>query len=114
MAEEISSSPTVSESASAWDALSQGEVEYSSMTLQAIIEDAPGSGAAHDGVADGITSALGAWDDVLSRDAQALLQIGSTLGDADRALADSILGGSLSAALEERHDRGVPGKPQVM
>lgn len=112
MAEEISSSPTVSESAR--NALSQGESEYSSITLQAITEDAPGSGAAHDGVADGITSALGAWDDVLSRDAQALLQIGSTLGDADRALADSILGGSLSAALGERHDRGVLGKPQVM
>ena len=112
MAEEISSSPTVSEAAQ--NALSQGESEYSSITLQAITEDAPGSGAAHDGVADGITSALGNWGDVISRDAQALLQIGSTLGEADRALADSILGGSLSAALEQQHDRGVPGKPQMV
>ena len=109
---EISSIPNVSETAK--NALSQGESEYSSMTLQSIAEDAPGSGAAHDGVAESITSALGDWGDVISRDARALLQIGSTLGDADKALADSILGSSLSDALEQQHDRGVPGKPQMV
>lgn len=112
MAEEISSSPSVSETAQG--ALSQGESEYASMSLQSIAEDAPGSGAAHDGVADSITSALGDWGDVISRDAQALLQIGNTLSDADNALADSILGSSLSSTLEQQHDRGVPGKPQQM
>lgn len=109
---EISSSPSVSETAKS--ALSQGEAEYASISLQSIAEDAPGSGAAHDGVANSVTSALGDWSDVISRDARALLQIGATLGDTDQALADSILGEDLSAVLRQRQGSGMPGKPTVM
>ena len=80
----------VCEASSSFIGFSEG---YQSFRMKALSGDVPVSGSAdHDSVGNTLSTAFEAWSDLMLSDAQDIESTASTLNDADRAMAQGMLG----------------------